>query len=239
MPAMGPDPQLTPRASTPAWRRAVAASAAVVPSATRRSSPKLSEATMGRSQARRAASTAASRWPTSLAVSIMTRSMPPSRRPSSCSLAARPASMSGRWLGPWRGELTGPIEPATSTSRAGDLARLAGQLRGAPVEEAGAVGQAERRETHAVGAEGVRLDDLGAGRDVLAVDGRDELGTAQHELVERGALRHAAAVEQRAHGAVEQQGARGEPRGEGAARVREGRGARSQGHRVPRTVPAS
>ena len=118
MPAMGPDPQLTPRASTPGLRGG--------PSRRRppwcrrpRGGPRRSSARprwAGR-QARRAASTAASRWPRSLAVSIMTRSMPPSRRPSSCSLAARPASMSGRWLGPCRGELTGPIEPATSTSR--------------------------------------------------------------------------------------------------------------------------
>ena len=117
MPAMGPDPQLTPRASTPAARRAAAASAAECPSATSRSSSKLSETRMGRSQARRAASTAARRWPTSLAVSIMTRSMPPSRSPSSCSLAEDPATRSERWLGPCSGELTGPMEPATSTSR--------------------------------------------------------------------------------------------------------------------------
>ena len=100
---------------------------------------------------------------------------------------------------------------------AGDLAGLAGQLRGAPVDEGRALGQSERREADAVGAEGVRLDDVGAGRDVLAMDGRHELRAAQHELVERGALRHAAAEEQRAHGAVEQQGARGEPLGERAA----------------------
>ena len=228
MAAMGPEPQLTPRASTPASWSAAAAAAAVVPSATRRSSPTVSAASTGRSQARRAASTAASRWPTSLAVSMMTTSMPPSRRPSSCSLAAAPATRSDRWLGPCSGELTGPIDPATrtsrpATSRASRASWAARRLR-RTVRSARPTGARRTRLAPKVSVSMRSAPAAMYSRWTAATSS----GPAQHELIERGTLGHAAAVEERAHGAVEQQWSGGQPLGEGAAGVRRGRGAHAR-----------
>ena len=85
------------------------------------------------------------------------------------------------------------------------LAGLAGELGGLAVEPAGQLLEAVFGQPEAVRAEGVRLDRVGAGLDVLAVDRRDELRPGQDQFVEAGALRDAARVEERAHRAVEQQ----------------------------------
>ena len=78
-----------------------------------------SSATIGRSEAARASALTASSSSSRVAnVSSTNRSTPPSRRPSICSRnadadVARGSSRSGPWLGP----PSGPIDPATSTSR--------------------------------------------------------------------------------------------------------------------------
>jgi hypothetical protein len=60
------------------------------------------------------------------------------------------------------------------------------------------------RQRDPVRAEGVGLDDLGAGVHVVAVHGLDQLGLADVELVVAARVQHAALVEQRAHRAVEE-----------------------------------
>ena len=115
--AAGPAPQLTPIASAPAAARAWAAARGGVPSARTSSSPKVSEAMTGRSEARRASSRARSSWPRSEKVSSTTRSIPPSSSPSICSRKAALAAGSGMTLPPRAAWLSGPTEPPTSASR--------------------------------------------------------------------------------------------------------------------------
>ena len=73
-----------------------------------------------------------------------------------------------------------------------------------------------------VGAERVRLDRVRAGLDVLTVDRADQLRLRLDEAVERRALRHSPAEQQRAHRAVKQQRGTRQPLGEGAPHVRSG-----------------
>ena len=99
----------------------------------------------------------------SLAVSSMSRSTPPSRRPSICSRYAARTSTVARPFGavdrrPDRTDGAGD-EHVT----AAHVARLAGQLRGAAIDGAGPIGEAERGQAEAVGTEGVGLDDVRAG----------------------------------------------------------------------------
>jgi hypothetical protein len=75
-------------ASTPAAVSAAAAASGVVPSLAVRSSPKVIWAMTGRSQARRASSTADSRVSSRSKVSKTKRSTPPSSSPSICSRKA-------------------------------------------------------------------------------------------------------------------------------------------------------
>jgi hypothetical protein len=81
---------------------------------------------------------------------------------------------------------------------------LAGQLDRGLVERRHLIGEAVAGQRDAVGAEGVGLDHLGAGVDVVAVDPRDQVGLGDHQLVVAAGVQHAAIVEQRAHRAVEQ-----------------------------------
>ena len=69
------------------------------------------------------------------------------------------------------------------TSRPGDLARLAREPHGRRVDPLELVLEEQRRQLAAVGAEAVRLDQLGAGIDVARVDGDDALGRAQVRLL--------------------------------------------------------
>jgi len=69
-----------------------------------------------------------------------------------------------------------------------------------------------------VGAEGERLDEVRAGLEVLAMDGRDEVRTRGGELVQAGSLRDAPGEQQGAHAAVGQQGTFGKAGGETGAR---------------------
>ena len=87
----------------------------------------------------------------------------------------------------------------------GDVAGFAGQLSAAPVHPPGQLLEAELGEAEAVRTESVRLDRIGPRLEVLAVDLEDDLGVGQHDLVEAGPLGDAAAVQQRAHRAVEEQ----------------------------------
>ena len=131
----------------------------------------------------------------------------------------------------------------------GDVARLAGDLRTASGQLAGAVGEAVRGKPHAVGTEGGGLDDVGADRQVLAVDRTDQLGAARDQLVEDRSLRDAAAEQQRAHRPVGQQrtgrqsvtepgpgvaGRHASSAGSGRASARPRRRARPCGARSPR-----
>ena len=95
--------------------------------------------------------------------------------------------------------------PGDQSLASGDVSRFAGELRRAAVHLSGQLLQPELGETEAIGAEGVGLDGVGAGLEVLAVDSGDDLGVGQDDLVEAGSLGNAAAVEQRAHCPVEQQ----------------------------------
>ena len=82
-----------------------------------------------------------------------------------------------------------------------------------------------------VRVERVRLDEVGASGDVLAVHSANQFRAAQHQLIKRGSLGDAAAEQQRAHGSIEEQRAVLQPVREGAACV--GGGGRL-GHRFPR-----
>ena len=167
----------------------------------------------------------------------MNRSTPPSRRPSTCSRkAARIVRSSSIRSGRGSAPPSGPIEPATSASRAGHVARLAGHLGGPPVEAVGLVGQAEGRQAEPVGPERGGLDEVRAGLEVLAVDRADEVRPGRRELVEAGPLGDAAAVQQRAHRPVGEERPRGEPRAEpgaGRRRLRRGHARGSVSARAP------
>ncbi len=114
---IGPAPQLTPTTSTSSATIAWAASAGVVPSGSSSSSPKVSRAMIGRSAARRASSMAIRRWSRTEKVSNWNRSTPPSSSPSSVSRNAARTAVSSRCRISRVGAPSGPIEPATRTSR--------------------------------------------------------------------------------------------------------------------------
>ncbi len=78
--------------------------------------------------------------------------------------------------------------PGDQDVAAADVARLAGDLGAPPVEPGRLAGQPVTGEPEPVRPERGRLDQVGTGLDVLAVDGADEVGPARHELVETGAL---------------------------------------------------
>ena len=130
--------------------------------------------------------------------------------------------------------------------RTGDVPGPVGRLGGhgvarAPCQPGGLVVQLVRQLRHlvvaqrdAVGVEGVGLDDVGAGREVLAVDGRDDLGLGEGEEVVvaldvTGPLREpvaavarlvrAVALDRRAHGTVEHENALAQHRRQSLGRV--------------------
>ena len=77
--------------------------------------------------------------------------------------------------------------------------RLAGERGGRGVDPLGLVGQPVGRELERVGAEGVGLEQLGAGPDVLAVDVAHQVRLPEVELVVADVEEHAPPVEHGAH----------------------------------------
>jgi hypothetical protein len=84
------------------------------------------------------------------------------------------------------------------------LGRLAGQGNGGSVDFLQLVFQPKCGEFVAVGAKRVGLDDLGPRLEILAVDSQHEIGAGAVELIEAGAHRYPAGVQQGSHGAVGQ-----------------------------------
>ena len=86
----------------------------------------------------------------------------------------------------------------------GHVACLAGELRAAPVERGRPIAHPVSGEAEPVGPERGRLDQLGAGVQVLPVDRADQLGPGRDQLVEVGPLRDAPREQERAHRPVGQ-----------------------------------
>jgi hypothetical protein len=108
-----------------------------------------------------------------------------------------------------------PHGAAHERARAGDLAGVAGHLHALAGDDARLRAQAVRIQAGGAGSERVGLDELGAGGEVLAVDGLDEDRVGDVQFVEAAFERDAALEEQRAHGAVGEERALGEPGEEG------------------------
>ena len=228
--ATGPAPQLTPTASAPAAGSAAAAAAGLLPSARTSSSPNVSEAMIGTSEARRASSTARTSCSRSENVSSTIRSAPPSSRPSICSRNAARARGLGEDRPTPRRRPERPDRATDQRVAPTDLAGLAGELRRPPVERADLSLEAPGRQPLPVGPERQGLDQLGARLEILAMGGPDHLRMGRDELLEAGPLRHAAAEQQRPQAAVDQERAVGEAASEALARRADGRGF---GHRSP------
>ena len=81
------------------------------------------------------------------------------------------------------------------------FARFAGDFHAAMIEFGDAVVESESGELVAVGAKGIRFDDLRAGFDVGLVDAKDGFGVRGIQFVD-GTLRADGLVEKRAHGAI-------------------------------------
>ena len=112
------------------------------------------------------------------------RRRPRAGRRSASRKAARTVASPQMQRGRGSGAPSGPMEPATSTSR--PATSRASRASWAPrrVEPAGLVGEAVRREPDPVGAERRGLDQVRAGGEVLAVDGADQVRPRLDELVE-------------------------------------------------------
>ena len=95
----------------------------------------------------------------------------------------------------------GPDRAGDEDVRSGDLPRLAGEAHSARIDPLEVVLQEVRRELAAIGAEGVRLDQLRAGADEARVQRDDALGRAQVRLLGAPQTGHGAG-DQRAHAAV-------------------------------------
>ena len=106
------------------------------------------------------------------------------------------------------------------------IPRLARQLGCPAIDARGPVGQTVGFQAEPVGAEGVGLDDVRARRDVLPVDGADDVRMRLDQLVERRSLGDAPAEQQGAHGAVQEQRTSRQPLDERASRARQGGRAR-------------
>ena len=111
-----------------------AAAPGLLPSARTSSSPNVSEAITGTSEARRASSTASTSCSRSEKVSSTIRSAPPSSKPSICSRNAARADASPMTGPPRAGGPERPDRAADEGVAPTDLAGLAGELCRAPVE---------------------------------------------------------------------------------------------------------
>ena len=94
---------------------------------------------------------------------------------------------------------SGPIAPATY---AWPPAAALRQPRAFDVDVAQPVGQAEAAQLDAVGAEGVRLDDIRPGADVVLVHLGDRLGSVEVQRIEAAVDEDALRIEHRPHRAV-------------------------------------
>ena len=117
------------------------------------------------------------------------------------------------------GAPSGPTEPGHEDVPAGHVAGLPGDLGAAPIQPAGLVGEPVGGEADAVGAERRGLDQVGAGREVLAMDGADQFRPREDQLVQRGALGEPAREQERAHRPVGQQRTLGKAFAEPGARI--------------------
>ena len=133
----------------------------------------------GTSDARRASSTARTSWSRSENVSRTIRSAAALEQALDLLAEGRP----GRCLGDRRpAARRRPERPDRSTDERvapADLACLAGELRGPPVERADLALEAPGRQTLAVGPERQGLDQLGARLEILAMGGPDHLRMAR------------------------------------------------------------
>ena len=91
---------------------------------------------------------------------------------------------------------------------------LAGKAHAGGVDLGDFAGQAVAGQAEAIGAEGVGFEDLRAGLQVLFVDGEDQRGVGEVQLVVAAVDEDAARVEDGAHGAIGEHGAVGEDLGE-------------------------
>ena len=228
--AAGPAPQLTPTASAPAAASAAAAAAGLLPSARTSSSPNVSEAMTGTSEARRASSTARTQL-LQVRERLEDDQVRPALEQALDLLAERgPGGGLGEDRPAPRRRPERPDRAADERVAPADLACLAGELRRTPVDRADLALEAPGRQTLPVGAERQGLDQLGARLEVLAMGGPDHLRMGRDELLETGPLRHAAAEQQRPQAAVDQERAGGETASEALSRRADGRGV---GHRSP------
>jgi hypothetical protein len=128
-------------------------------------------------------------------------------------LGERRGLLAKRILGLGRAGAAPRLDPhAQRANRAGHPHAVAGGMtrnaRALRVERLGLVGQTEVGQLEPVGAKGVRLDDVGARADVLAVHLGDQVGLRQVEFVETAIEKDALAIEHRPHRAVTDQHAR-------------------------------
>ena len=208
--AAGPAPQLTPIASAPARARISATTAGLLPSTSTCSSPNVSEAMTG--QVRRAASLVHRQHELLEVREGLEDDQVRAALEQAVDLLAEGGPRRG---GRDRRPATRrrPQRPDRATDQrvaAADLARFAGEPRGAPVDVGDLALETPGRQASPVGAERQRLDQLRARLEILPVGGPDHLRMGRHELLETGSLGHAPAEQQRPQPAVDQQRARGE-----------------------------
>ena len=98
----------------------------------------------------------------------------------------------------------GPIEPTTKTSRPTTSRASRAILTALEVDVSDLVLESELGQLELVGAIGIGLDDVRAGRDIGAVNRADQIGVAQVEMIEARAHRNARIVDERTHGAIRQ-----------------------------------
>jgi hypothetical protein len=116
------------------------------------------------------------------------------------------ARASANEVGP-SGSICAPSGP-TGACHEGVLARrFARQPHARLVDGAQLLGQSERRQAHAVGAERVGFQNLGAGLHVLLVNLPHHVGRGEVQLIEAAVDENAARIEHGAHGAVGHHGA--------------------------------
>ena len=148
------------------------------------------------SRAARTASRSSSRL---AKVSRISRSTSASTSASICSRKA--ARASANEVGP-SGSMRTPSGPTAPATKARILGRFARQPHAGLVDGFQLFGHAEGGQARPAAAEGVGLQDLGAGFDVLLVNLADQVGLRKVQLIEAAIDEHAARVEHGAHGAI-------------------------------------
>ena len=194
------DAQLTPMTVAPRRSSSGANRSGGVPSSVLPSSSVVICATIGRSDTLRTASIAAPISFRSRNVSRMNRSTPPSASACACS-RKYVARLVDAGLAP---RLDADAERADRAGDVGADRRAAWRAIFAPCAliVVQLVGEAERAELDAVGAERVGLDDVGAGADVLLVHLGDEIRLREVQRVEALVDEDALRVQHRPHRAV-------------------------------------